>query len=367
MVEEDPVQGFLPDGLWIRTSKRMSNMDRMPYNNDPGVEFPNANTKHFMDLEHDIQQQVFDAFNIADETVEEAVRNSQAPLEYNDKVVSVQELEELYKQASVSVWRAVETVSSMSLISVVVVIMTMCTTHDVSNAFADELFKFLSSSLLPKQNSLPNSFYHAKNTVRKMGLEYSVTHCCPSGHIFFRGVYEDMDQCPHPGCGLSRWMPSSQTVSAKVMCHFSLIPRLKRLYKSPAIAKILKWASENKIGTAEMKSVADSPAWNHIDTDIDREFTRERRNLRIGLSLDGVNPFSKQRSNHSTWPVMVVLYNLPPWLLTKKFFVLLSIHIPRKESPTSDNIDIFLAPLIEELQTLWEGVDAFDASVDIRV
>jgi hypothetical protein len=203
MVGEDPVQGFPPDGLWICTLERMSNMDRMPYNDDPGVEFPDANIEHFMDLEHDIQQQVFDAFNIADETVEEAVRNSQAPPEYDDKVVSIQELEELYKQASVPVWRATETVSSMSLILAEVVIMTMCTTHGVSNAFADELFKFLSSSLLPKYNSLPNSFYHAKNTIQKMGLEYSVIQCCPSRHVLFRGAYEDMDQCPHPGYGLS--------------------------------------------------------------------------------------------------------------------------------------------------------------------
>jgi hypothetical protein len=126
----------------------MSNMDRMPHNDDPEIKFPDANTEHFMDLEHDIQQQVFDAFNIADEIVEEAVHNSQAPPEYDDKVVSVQELDELYKQASLPVWKAAETVSSMSLISTVVVIMTMCTTHGVSNAFADELFKFLSSSQL---------------------------------------------------------------------------------------------------------------------------------------------------------------------------------------------------------------------------
>jgi hypothetical protein len=158
-----------------------------------------------------------------------------------------------------------------------------------------------------------------------------------------------------------------QTVPAKVMHQFPLILRLKRLYRPPAIAKLLKWASENKTRTNKMKSVADSPAWNHIDTDIDREFARERRNLRMGLSLDGVNSFSMQRSNHSTWPVMVVLYNLPLRLLTKKFFILLSILISGKESPTTDNIDIFLAPLIEELRTLWEGVDAFDALADIRV
>jgi hypothetical protein len=87
----------------------------------------------------------------------------------------------------------------------------------------------------------------------------------------------------------------------------------------------------------------------------------------MGLSLDGVNPFSMQRSNHSTWPVMVLFYNLPLWLVTKKFSTFLCLIIYGKESPTSKNIDIFLFPLIEEFQQLWEGVDVLDASADIRI
>jgi hypothetical protein len=154
---------------------------------------------------------------------------------------------------------------------------------------------------------------------------------------YSRGELEDRDTCPKPGCGLSRWIPGSTTVPAKVLRHFPLIPRLKRMFRSPAISKLLKWASENKTGTDEMKSVVDSPAWNHIDTDIDTEFAIERRHLRMGVSLDGVNPFSMQRSTHSTWPVMVLLYNLPPWLVTKKFFVSLSLLISGKESPTLES------------------------------
>jgi hypothetical protein len=46
----------------------------------------------------------------------------------------------------------------------------MCTMHGVSNTFTDELLKYLSTSMLPKENYLPTSFYYAKNAVRKMGL-----------------------------------------------------------------------------------------------------------------------------------------------------------------------------------------------------
>jgi hypothetical protein len=49
-------------------------------------------------------------------------------------------------------------------------------------------------------------------------------------------------------------------------------------------------------------------------------------------------------------------------MVTKKFFLSLIILISGKESPTAENIDVYLQPLYEELQDLWKGVDASDAS-----
>ena len=88
-----------------------------------------------------------------------------------------------------------------------------------------------------------------------------------------------------------------------------------------------------------------------MDSEIDREFAAERRNLQLGLSLDGVNPFSMQESNHSTWPVMVILYNLLFWLVTKLFCVSLSTTF-WKESPTSENTNVFWTSMVEELLEL---------------
>jgi hypothetical protein len=42
-----------------------------------------------------------------------------------------------------------------------------------------------------------------------------------------------------------------------------------------------------------------------------------------------------------------------PWLVTKIFFVSLSLVISSKDSLTSKNIDVFLAPLVEDLMELW--------------
>jgi hypothetical protein len=58
--------------------------------------------------------------------------------------------------------------------------------------------------------------------------------------------------------------------------------------------------------------------------------------------------------------MMLLNYNLPPWLCTKKFFVLLALLIPRKESITSEVFDVYLEPLVEELLQLWYGIPAYD-------
>jgi hypothetical protein len=57
---------------------------------------------------------------------------------------------------------------------------------------------------------------------------------------------------------------------------------------------------------------------------------------------------------------MLVPYNLPPWMKQTSF--ILSLVIPSPSSLGMD-IDVYLQPLIDELQELWNvGVCTFDAS-----
>jgi hypothetical protein len=39
-------------------------------------------------------------------------------------------------------------------------------------------------------------------------------------------------------------------------------------------------------------------------------FGAESRNIRFALSTDGMNPFGENRTVHSTWPVVLVIYNI---------------------------------------------------------
>ncbi|GJY34918.1 tetratricopeptide-like helical domain, DYW domain protein [Tanacetum coccineum] len=65
-------------------------------------------------------------------------------------------------------------------------------------------------------------------------------------------------------------------------------------------------------------------------------------------------------TTHSTWPVLLIPYNLPPWLCMKQQSFILSSVIPGEKALGND-IDVYLQPLIHELKLLWKGVDAYDA------
>ena len=236
--------------------------------------------------------------------------------------------------------------------------MNCFTVFGVSNACADEILKVV-SELLPLGNNLPKSHYEGKKFLRLLGLSYDSIHACRNGCCLFRKQLADALYCPK--CGQMRYTSEKNKRVVKVLRHFPLIPRLQRMFRCGRLAQLSKWHVTRKDLQGNIECVPDSKAWKHIDA-MYPEFGTSERNIRLGMALDGVNPFSNQSLSHSTWPVVLLNYNLPPWLVTKRFFLMLVLLIPGKESVTSENIDVYLAPLIEELQELWGGVDAVDVS-----
>ena len=72
------------------------------------------------------------------------------------------------------------------------------------------------------------------------------------------------------------------------------------------------------------------------------------------MAVDGFNPFGSLSSTHSVWPLVLVRYNLIPWLYMKRIFCLLSLLISGPKQPGND-IDVYLEPLINELKLTWDA------------
>lgn len=82
------------------------------------------------------------------------------------------------------------------------------------------------------------------------------------------------------------------------------------------------------------------------------------------MATDGINPYSEKRNTYSLWPVVLLNYNIAPWLTMSKEFVMLTMLIPGPRSVNGKTFNVFIQPVVDELLELWEeGVVVKDASV----
>jgi hypothetical protein len=262
-----------------------------------------------------------------------------------------------------------------------------------SNGWSDKSFSDLLSllaNMLPKPNSLPTTTYLAKKLICPLSLDVQKIHACPNHCILYRKEYEALDRCPV--CNASRYKRNDDcededaSANAKkkksnagrdeedtssnaekkrrspamVMWYLPVIPRLQRLYSNPRDSELMRWHFDKrkKDGT-KLRHPADASQWRKFDA-MYPEFAEEPRNVRFALSTDGMNPFGDMSTSHSTWPVVLAIYNLPPWLCMKRKYLMLSILIQGPKQPGND-IDVFLEPLMEDMAKLWnEGVRVWD-------
>ena len=213
---------------------------------------------------------------------------------------------------------------------------------------------------------LPKNVYEANKLMKDLGLGYEKYDACPNDCTLYWGDTSQWVECKT--CKTSRWVPSEndpngekRKISRKVLWHFPLKPRLQRLFMSSKTASSMRWHAENRTNDGCMRHPADSPAWKSFDHRYP-DFAKDPRNVRLGLASDGFNPFKNMSVAHSTWPVILIPYNLPPWMCMKQPYFMLSLLIPGPSAP-GNNIDVYLQPLIAELKELWDvGVKTYDSS-----
>ncbi|XP_022870847.1 uncharacterized protein LOC111390092 [Olea europaea var. sylvestris] len=235
--------------------------------------------------------------------------------------------------------------------------------HGLSDSGFDELISLV-RDMLPENNTLPSSFYEMKKLVNTFDLGYEKIHACYNDCCLYRKELEHAEVCPK--CGSSRWKVNKRTkkiekkVPAKVLRYFPIIPRLKIMFGIDEMETQLRWHASNKSSDDKIRHPVDSLSWETINRRWPH-FASDPRNIRLGLATDRFNPFKDLSSNYSCWPVILTIYNLPPSLCMLKESLMLSLLIPGPKQPGND-IDVFLAPLVDDLILLWnDGVEMYDA------
>jgi len=115
----------------------------------------------------------------------------------------------------------------------------------------------------------------------------------------------------------------------------------------------MSWhASDEHKDDGKLRHPADGQQWKDFNEN-HKDFANDPRNVMFALSTDGMNPFAERSSKHSTWPVILAIYILPLWLMQKRKYLLLTIHISGPTQPVVD-MDVFLEPLMQDMKILWE-------------
>jgi hypothetical protein len=114
-----------------------------------------------------------------------------------------------------------------------------------------------------------------------------------------------------PNCELPRYITCSDKVYVKVFKYFPIIQCFQRLFRCLEIAKLLMSHASSVFPDGLMRSIVENKQWASVHA-FDSGFTEKDINLYASMVVDGTNPFGNQNTRHSTWPLLIVLYNLPP-------------------------------------------------------
>jgi hypothetical protein len=131
-------------------------------------------------------------------------------------------------------------------------------------------------------------------------------------------------------------------------------------FTNKANADLLQWHARERKKDAMLHHPANGIQWRNFDRK-HKDFAVEVRNIRFGLSIDGMNPFGETCSSHSTWTITLCIYNVPSWLFMKRKFIMMPLLISGPVQVSNDT-DVYLQPLIDDHLVLWEkeGIRLWD-------
>jgi hypothetical protein len=139
---------------------------------------------------------------------------------------------------------------------------------------------------------------------------------------------------------------TKRKIPALVMWNLPVINHLKLMFSNPRDAELVRWHSEKRReNDEEIQYPVNETQWKNFDLQYPK-FSVESRNIRFALSTNAMNPFGENNTVHSTWPVILVMYNIPTWLRHKRKYLI--------QGPQQGGIDmdVFLKPLMEDMAKL---------------
>jgi hypothetical protein len=237
---------------------------------------------------------------------------------------------DLLKDSDEPLW---DDCTNYSKLSAVAQVFTIKSNHGLSEAGYDKIIEWARSILL-EGNRLKENFYAVKSMMKPLDLGYLKIDICPNFCMLYYLENVELTECTT--CEHSRYKPRTgrgkTLVAYKKLRYFPITPRLQRLFMSRRTAEYVTWHQSHHAVDGVMVHPSDGEAWKHFNS-VYPHFSAESRNVRLGLCTDGFNPFGSFSAPYSCWPVILMVYNLPPGMCMRPEFMFLSMVIPGSSSP----------------------------------
>ncbi|XP_056697947.1 uncharacterized protein [Spinacia oleracea] len=199
---------------------------------------------------------------------------------------------------------------------------------------------------------LPKSFNEAKSALKVLGLNYTKIDACPNDCMLYWEENANATSC-HV-CDMPRWKSNDtendtplengkiHRIPKKILRYFPIKRRLQRLFMCQETASYMTWHTSGRENDHLLQHQVDGKAWKEFDS-LYPNFAEDPRNVKLGLATDGFSPFNSMSIAHSTWPVILINYNLPPCM------------------------DDYEARVFDDLKELLEfGLETYDSSSNQR-
>jgi hypothetical protein len=189
--------------------------------------------------------------------------------------------------------------------------------------------------LFPVKHNMPKDLYQSKKIVSGLRMNYEKIDAYKKNCMLLWKEHKDNTKCMH--YGRSRYIKVinedgvsvTTKVAVKRLCYIPITPRLKRLFVCEEMAQQIRWHKEGIRDSEDpdiISHLADAESWHALDR-FDLEFARDPRSVRLGLSMDGFQPYMFDSTAYSCWLVFVMLYNLSPNKCLKEGFIFLALVI----------------------------------------
>ncbi|CAH1232605.1 Hypp476 [Branchiostoma lanceolatum] len=216
--------------------------------------------------------------------------------------------------------------------------------HKLTTAALDDLMKLI-EAICPKPNRCEKSAYLVKKFFSDNFRDGKPTayNCCSTCHTMFK---DGQTACTRNGC--NRGPPIE-------FYHQDVASQLQRLFAEPMFRDNLECKNHNREAHV-IKDVYDGQAYRELTSP--GGFLHQTGNITFCLNTDGVSIY-KNSSQGSLWPIYLAVNELPANLrFTKKYLILCGFWL----SPSKPNIAVFLKPLMEQLNKIYnEGFQVEDA------